>query len=251
MQWNRRNQAIAVVTLVCFFIGLSTTVQWRTQTEIVRQSSAASVDELTSTLIQTERSKEALAAQLMELKGQLEKYREGENSKQALQQSIEKTRINAGLTRVDGPGVVITLNDSPRAQQFDTIRKDDPNNYFIHDAYLRELVNTLWTGGAEAISINDQRLISTSEIFCGGTTIFVNREYITPPFVISAVGDPKTLTASVNMAMTTLFLKNLRQQYGIVFDVVPSESIQLPAYRGEIKFQYAKAVQDNQAGTQP
>ncbi|MBC9785764.1 DUF881 domain-containing protein [Heliobacterium chlorum] len=247
MEWEKRSQAITVVTLVCFFIGLSITVQWRTQTEINRMASATSVDELTTTLIQTERSKEALTTQIEDLRSQLDKYREGENSKQTLQQTLEKTRLAAGLTAVEGPGVIITLDDSPLAQQLDTIRKNDPNQYYIHDSYLRDLVNALWTGGAEAVSINNQRLVSTSEIFCGGTTIFVNRELVTPPFVIRAVGDPKTLMASVNMVTTSLVLKGYRQQFGIVFDPVASDKVQIPNYKGDTKFQYAHVVTGDEA----
>lgn len=227
-------------------------VQWRTQTEISRTTVSYSVDELTSTLIQAEQSKDGLATQKSELITQLNRYREGENSKHTLDQVLEKTRLVAGVSPVEGPGVVITLDDSPMAQQFETTRKDNRNDYYIHDWYIRELVNALWTGGAEAISVNNQRLVSTSEIFCGGTTIFVNRDYITPPFIIRAIGDPKSLTSSVNMVTTSLMLKDYRQRYGIVFEVLPNEKILLPAYRGDVKFQYAKVVSDNRTlGTKP
>ncbi|MDD4587883.1 MAG: DUF881 domain-containing protein [Heliobacteriaceae bacterium] len=243
---DRRNQAVVVLTLVCFFIGVSTMIQWRTQTVISQRTASYSVDELTSTLIQAEQGKDALLAQLTELRSQLERYREGESARQSLSNTLEKTRLVAGLASVEGPGLVITLDDSPMAQQLDTSRKDNRNDYFIHDWYIRELVNALFTGGAEAISVNHQRLISTSEIFCGGTTIFINRDYITPPFVIKAVGEPKSLLASVNMVTTSLMLKDLQQRYGITFDLAPQERVIVPGYSGEVKFNYARIA----AGTE-
>ncbi|WP_162007878.1 DUF881 domain-containing protein [Heliorestis convoluta] len=241
---NQRVQAIIIATVICFFVGFSLMVQWRTQAEITKAAEGYSVDELTSKLIQIEQSKDALSAQIMELRAQLNRYREGEDSRQALEQTLERTRLDAGFVALEGPGVIITLDDSPLAQDFQFSSLDNLNDYYIHDWYLRELVNALWTGGAEAIAINHQRLISTSEIFCGGTTIFVNRDFITPPFVIKAVGDPKNLSASVNMVSISLMLRDYRQRYGITFDVLPSEKLEIPAYRSDIRFRYARTMTD-------
>ncbi|KAB2954167.1 DUF881 domain-containing protein [Heliorestis acidaminivorans] len=246
MKLNQRTQAILVSTIVCFFVGFSLMVQWRTQAEITKEAAAYSVDELTSKLIQMEQSKDTLNTQMIELRSQLNRYRDGEDSRQALEQTLERTRLEAGFLPLEGPGIVITLDDSPLAQDFEFSSLDNINDYYIHDWYLRELVNALWTGGAEAISINHQRLISSSEIFCGGTTIFVNRDYITPPFVIKAVGDPKNLTSSVNMVSISLMLRDYRQRYGITYDVLPSEKLEIPAYRGDVRFRYARTVTDLQ-----
>ncbi|MCW2278520.1 DUF881 domain-containing protein [Heliophilum fasciatum] len=253
MSNEARRQAILVLTIVCFFIGLITMVQWRTQAEITRQTGTASIDELTSTLIQAEKSKDALASQLVELQNQVNRYRDGESAKHTVQQLLTQSQMAAGMVAVEGPGVVITLDDSPLARQFDEqSRKDIRNEYYIHDTYLRELVNALWMAGAEAVSVNQQRLVANSEIFCGGTTIFINRDYVTPPFVIRAVGDPKTLTASLNMVLTSLLLKDLNQRFGVVFDIAPSDRVQIPEYRGDIQYQHAKiSTKDPAAEAKP
>lgn len=97
----------------------------------------------------------------------------------ALNDSLREARLYAGLSDVTGPGI--------------EIRIDDGDYWIVHDNYLYELVNELRAAGAQAISVNDKRVISVTEFLCIGPSIRVNDEGVFPPFVIKAIGDPNVL----------------------------------------------------------
>ena len=98
--------------------------------------------------------------------------------------------MKAALTNVKGTGVSVLIEDSLKPIQ----SGENPNLYVIHDEDILRIVNELRAGGAEAIAINDQRLIGTSEIRCSGPTITVNGKVFGAPFTVKAIGDPKTLS---------------------------------------------------------
>ena len=151
---------------------------------------------------------------------------------QDLQQELIRAKINAGLTSVIGKGIVITLDDNKEG--LNAAPNDDPNKYIIHYEHILNLVNELKIGGAEAISVNGQRLITTSEIRCVGNLILINMSRIAPPFVISAIGSPKLMLESVSMGQLEL-LKSA--QYPIT--VEEKEELIIPAYKGELQFNSA------------
>jgi uncharacterized protein YlxW (UPF0749 family) len=231
------------MTLVCFIIGLLLMVQLHTQAEVAKSNPNASINELTGTLIQMEKKVENLGKEAEDLRGQLKQYKEGEGFKRALSEQTEKARMAAGMVELQGPGIIITLDDSPLAGQNILDRTDDVNKYLIHDSYLRDLVNNLWMAGAEAIAINEQRLVSSSEIECGGPTILVNSVELVPKFTIKAIGDPNTLVNSLPTSDTYQTLKAMKQSNGLIFDVAPAEKkITIPAFKGATSFRFATPV---------
>ena len=102
-----------------------------------------------------------------------------------------------------GPGIIVTLNDSklpyPKDMPPGVLPGMAPEN-IIHDTDINQTVNELKTAGAEAISVNDQRLVATSPVRCAGPTVYVNNTMAAPPFVIKAIGDAKTLQAALNIS---------------------------------------------------
>ena len=141
--------------------------------------------------------------------------------------------LRASLVDVEGPGVVLTITDSK------TPVKDgeNPNLYLIHDEDMLRIVNELRAAGAEAISINDQRLIGTSEIRCSGPTITVNGKIFAPPFIIKAIGDTKTLHSSLTMRGGVV--ESLKY-WGIEVKIQDEAHITVPAYDGTMKQNYIK-----------
>lgn len=109
----------------------------------------------------------------------------------------------------------------------------------VHDEDLLKIVNELRAGGAEAISINDQRIIAISEIRCVGPTININSTRYAPPYVIKAIGNPETLQAALNLKGGIV---DTLKFYGIKIDIQTSNNIVVPKYSDPIRFFYAKPV---------
>lgn len=153
-----------------------------------------------------------------------------------LLQDINYNMTHSGLTDLTGPGVTILMYDNPE----EAIVGFDINDDIIHDVDILNIINDLKVAGAEAISINGERVVSTSEIKCGGPTIRINGRSSGTPFVIKAIGDPSLLHAAVNAPGTNGDI--LRNVYQIGFEPTMEDSVQIPAYTKTFNFQYAKPL---------
>ena len=157
-----------------------------------------------------------------------------ENIIDLLIEDIKNNKMNLGQVSLEGPGIIISMYDNPEERSFDF----DLNNDIIHDIDILNIINDLKVAGAEAISVNGQRVISTSEIKCAGPTIRINGRTSATPFIIKAIGDPKSLVASVNAPGTNGdILKNV---YNKGFDITVEDLITIPGYKGILNFKYAK-----------
>lgn len=154
-----------------------------------------------------------------------------------LAKQLAQTQFLAGLTDVKGPGVLVTMDDSKLPYPKDMPPGIPPQN-IIHDNDIGQVVNELKAAGAEAISVNDQRLVAVSPIRCAGPTIFINNTPQTPPYVIKAIGDPKTLTTALDIpGGITSALKAFDPA---MFKVEKSpKALLVPAYAGGIDSKYA------------
>ena len=169
-----------------------------------------------------------------ELRQQLEKIQKGDASASVVS-DINLLKQRAGLTDVTGPGVIITINDS----KIPVKDNENPNLYLIHDEDLLRVLNELRAGGAEAIAVNDQRLTGTSEVRCAGPTVMVNGKVFGPPFVIKAIGDPKTLSAALTMRGGVV--ESLKY-WGIELKIQEVDQMIVPAFNGTFKEEHLKVV---------
>jgi uncharacterized protein YlxW (UPF0749 family) len=154
----------------------------------------------------------------------------------ALQQEVARQRFLAGLTPAQGPGLVVLLDDSeapipPRA---------DPDLYLIHEYDLRDVVNLLWMAGAEAVAVNDERLVSNWSITCVGSTVMVNSTRLSPPYRIQALGHPRLLEDVLRNPSYLTGLRERQQQVGIRFEVEGAAKLILPAYDGSLVTEYVR-----------
>ena len=117
----------------------------------------------------------------------------GATSLASVSEELERQRVAAGLTAVHGPGVVVTLDDSSRAVP----AGDDAANYLVHDYELRDVVNLLWLAGAEAVAVNDERLVASTSIYCVGSTVIVNETRLSPPYDMRAIGNAAQLESTL------------------------------------------------------
>ena len=137
-----------------------------------------------------------------------------------------------GLDEVTGPGKTITLSDS----KLDINSVLDPNSLIVHDGDILSVINELKNAGAEAISINDQRMVPTTGIICGGNIIDINKEKVGAPFEIKAIGLPEQL-AGLNRPGG--YLNKLKEEYSIGVELKKSNSITIPKYTGVLTYKYA------------
>ena len=116
-----------------------------------------------------------------------------EKSSELLNEILLRRKMQAGYQKLQGKGVIIELMDSEE----EAGDGENPNNLLIHDQDILILLNDLKVAGAEALSINGQRIVARSEIKCSGATITINGTTYGQPFIIKAIGDPKQLEAAV------------------------------------------------------
>jgi len=153
-----------------------------------------------------------------------------------LKKEINDTKIKAGFTDLRGEGILIRMNDNP---------EDTGNNInfdIVHDVDLSVIVNDLINAGAEGISINGRRVVSTSEIVCVGPLINVNGEGIAAPFVIKAIGNKEMLAAAINAPNTYGY--KIKNYYGIEVMTLESEYILIPKYSNELDINVAIPISE-------
>lgn len=148
---------------------------------------------------------------------------------------LERQKMMAGLLAVEGPGVLVTLDDS-------SIRSAaaDSTDFLIHEYDLRDVVNLLWLAGSEAIAVNDERIVATTSIYCVGSTVMVNDTRLSPPYLIQAVGNS---VVQEDVLRNPGYLREIKQRaelYGVQFKVNRIGTLTLPAYKGGFPIHYAQ-----------
>ena len=151
--------------------------------------------------------------------------------------TMAELRMKAGLTALEGSGVIVRMDDSNREMR----AGENPNLYVIHDEDLLRIVNELRAAGAEAISINGQRLTATSEIRCAGPTLSVNNVRSAPPFEIIAIGDKMSLKNSIKMRGG---VEDALKVWGIQIEVQSVENVYIPPYNGNFRHTFARVVEE-------
>jgi uncharacterized protein YlxW (UPF0749 family) len=174
---------------------------------------------------------EALNKQNTELQNALGK---GKDSTQVLNKQLQAAKAAAGVTKVEGPGIIVTLRDAPdvsaKSNLPDIIRSQ--NN--IHDLDVLRIVNELISSGAEAISVNDHRISGLSSFRCVGPTILVNDIKIASPVVIKAIGDAATMSGGLNL--NDGVLSEIRSMDPKMVTIELAKTMSLPAFAGRTEF---------------
>ena len=155
---------------------------------------------------------------------------------ESLENSIKEGNKALGLSEVTGPGVIITLDDNKKISLNNWFA--DPNILIVHDVDIMRVINELKNAGAEAISINDQRIVTTSAIECDGNVMNINGVKIGAPFTIKAIGLPERL---INLKRFGGYLMYLEEDRFLEVSIKREENITIPKYTGIMKFNYAES----------
>ncbi|MEP7331327.1 MAG: DUF881 domain-containing protein [Terracoccus sp.] len=147
----------------------------------------------------------------------------------------------AAATKVSGPAIEVSLNDSNRPLDSlpDNFTGDD---IVVHQQDVQAVVNALWEAGAEAMMIQDQRVISTSAVRCVGNTLILQGRVYSPPFVIKAIGDTGRMQQSLDADPSLSIYRQYVQAVGLGYDVLTPGTLEFPAYSGSVDFEQAQPL---------
>lgn len=217
----RKQRALGIIALSMIVIGFFSVILFKGYYKDSQEPRPQ--DASLPNLLQLELENEQLAKENEKLWKDLTGLQAGQSAAALASEQLNQAKMNAGLIKLTGPGLIITLDDSQLE------RDQEYGNYVIHEEYLRTLVNILWNGGAEAIAINDQRITTHTEIFCSGAYIQINGTRQMPPYRIVAIGDQDNLESALQFYFWDK-LGEYQQQYGITRKLdVPAEPLTVPA----------------------
>lgn len=186
---------------------------------------------------------ESLLQQIIELQGDISKYRDqvtqSGGAAEVMKTELNRAEMTAGLTDVEGSGISVVLKDGSVSNNANNGIIYDEGYGIVHDSYVLMFLNELRAAGAEALSINDERILATSEIRCAGPTISINNTKKSAPFEIKVIGDPDTLENALKMPGGAI---DQSKFYGIDVTVKRSSKLMIKKYTGSSTFKYANPV---------
>ena len=218
------------IIFVFIVIGFLTAMYSRQERETASIVPKQRIEELSVRLVQMEEERNAL-------KNQLQTIEEGASNVTATQEISEDLKLRACLLPLEGTGLIIKMDDSTKEAK----SGENPNLYLIHDDDLLKVINELRAAGAEALSINGQRIIDTSEVRCAGPTLSVNNVRSSAPYEIHAIGDKNTLENAVKMRGG---VAETLKVWGIQLEVETSNSVYIPPYKGTRPHTYSNVVEE-------
>lgn len=199
---------------------------------------AQKTNEILTELSVVRAERELLIEEILRLESQLEEIQGSASEENIiiknLTEELNRFKTFSGMTRVTGMGLMMTIDNPPQDINL-SLDKNIAYDYKL----LLDLMNELNSAGAEAIAINEQRIVNSTEIRLAGTQVNVNTVPITPPFVVKVIGNPKTLDGAVNQRFG--IVQNIRE-LGYYIEVRQVDTLEVPSFNGSIQFRYAETV---------
>lgn len=229
-----------VLGFVCFVLTIAIFIQIKTVEGITEEEGISLNDnaELKDEVLKWRQNYKDAYKQLEEAEERLEEVRtEAATSSEVdteIENQIKKNNALLGLTEVKGSGVIIRLDENREVNEDEII---DVNSYLVHEGDLIQIVNELFNAGADAISINGKRIVSTTSILCDGNIIRINDEIVGVPIEIKAICYPQAL---YNLKRKGGYL-SLMVSGGVIVEMENSDNITIPKYEGVYKYQYISA----------
>ena len=220
-------QGKVLIAIVFMVLGFMLSVQYKVtvQQRTIRMDR---VDDLSVRLKSIETENKHLLQEINELRKK--------GADRAKDHGQERLQLLAGTTAVEGAGIEVVLDDSAIPKKANA----NPHLYIIHDEDLLRVLNELRAAGAEAMSLHDQRIVAMSEVRCAGPTVSVNNIRSAPPYVIKAIGAPKTLTSALRLRGGVV---ETFEFWGIQVKIKSQDKVQIPALKAPRNFEYAKSVE--------
>ena len=185
-------------------------------------------------LEQRERAASTLRAEVSQA-AELRTARDARSSAQ--RRSLAPLALVAGLVPVTGPALTVDLDDAP-----DSATSANPDDLVVHQQDVQAVVNAMWAGGAEAMTLMGQRVISTSAVRCVGNTVVLHGRVYGPPFVVTAVGDQQEMRKALDEAPGVQLFQRYVERFSLGYHVVAEDEVVLPAYDGPLELSSSAGV---------
>ena len=147
---------------------------------------------------------------------------------------------DAGLDAVHGPGLIVTLNDAQRDANGRFPRDASPDDLVVHQQDIQAVLNAMWTAGAEAIEMQDQRIIATSSPRCVGNTLLLNGRTYSPPYKITAIGDAAAMQAALAAAPLMVLYKQYVVRFGLGYTEQVTPDVRVAGYSEPVPMHFAQ-----------
>jgi len=206
---------------------------------------ASSVSDLDTVVRQQRERAEDLQRQVAELSSDVDALGSSVDDQAVsdLQRQVDQLERPAGFEEVHGPGVTVELSDAPKKTIDQAVDSGevDADQLVVHQQDIQAVVNALWAGGAEAMTLQKQRVVSTTGIKCVGNTVVLHGVPYAPPYVITAIGDPARLRASLRKSEYVAGYLTYVDAYDLGYEERTEDDVTLPAYDGARDLRHATA----------
>ncbi|MGO4958195.1 DUF881 domain-containing protein [Luteococcus sp. Sow4_B9] len=184
------------------------------------------------------RSNAQLAQEVAALRAEVDRMSDQADDDDTAHQELAKVTREAGLTPVKGPAVSVTLTDAPLSVQPAGVAGD---LLVVHQQDIQMVVNVLWAGGAEAMTIQGQRVTSLTGIKCVGNTVVLRGVPYAPPYVITAIGDVDRMEAALATSKEVAVYQQYVDAYRLGWKQTRLASVTMPGYTGSLDVSDAQA----------
>lgn len=225
----------AATVLVCVLAGLMITVSAiAARGTDLRSDRTADMRDLIVT--QGQRNEE-LRGEVTRLTGEVGELTQERPGSELLNRKLANTELEASLPAVDGPGVRVSLSDAPNDVKPAGV---DDDALVVHQQDIQAVTNALWAGGAEAMTIQGQRVIATTGVKCVGNTVVLHGVPYAPPYVIEAIGDADAMMRALDDARAVQIYRQYVDAYGLGYSADRVGTLELPAYAGSTTLRFAR-----------
>ena len=230
VKFIEKNSILAYIAIgvPLFFLSVMITAQVTTLMKSEEVLAGKREEELADSLISLQRDFEELKKKYDANEEIVEEYQTNSSTNDALiasmKNQIKTLSLLAGTTDIQGEGIIITLYDG------------NASDSLVHDSDVLTVINELRVAGAEAMSVNEQRIINTSAIRCVGSVIQVNYQKVAAPFVIKAIGNAQYLESALTIKNGIV---DILKGYGIKVTLTRESNVSIPKYEGALTFNYA------------
>ncbi|WP_205666537.1 DUF881 domain-containing protein [Aminipila luticellarii] len=239
-----KKNMIWITFVICMIIGIGFACQMKISDGERLYVSPKTIEDYETTICSEKEEIGKLQLMIEETKTKLAAYEKAdpsdgksdEDMKQNLERDVEKYKMASGQQKVKGAGVEVLIDDGTR----ELFAGEDINNLLVHDSDILMIINELNRCGAEAVSVNGQRITANTAIYCSGYTVRINGEVYARPFRIKAIGDGKRMAAAlVDPDGYGTSLKN----WGVQFEVRLKDDITIDAVSREYNYKYMNKLQ--------
>lgn len=234
----KKKQIAITLGIMCFILTIAISVQLKT----IRNSNSTVASSLTDDGLRDEVLKwkekyDNVYQELTESEKKLTEVRQtatqSDTTDNAKQEKIKENKMLIGTADVQGAGIQITLTDNSQAAS----GMIDPSSVLVHYDDLLQVINALNNAGAEAISINEQRIITITSVTCEGNVIKINGEKVSSPFVIKAIGSQGLLWSALTMPGGYL---DVLEEWGVLVKAEQVDNLVIEKYNGIINYKYVR-----------